>query len=445
MQYLWWFGEAGDLYSEHCADPSHVEELKCVVVEAAGYKVSGWIATVKVSGQLGAEDDNINKLVVLFQGKTAQEDILEEFAEGGIYTKYLFGEIHAEFLDDDEKPDIATSSRQAINKDDERYLALKEWVKTQLKHIQSKWTTLRNQKGAEEAFVIPGIREWFDHLSSSGSKKSARSLFGKINQLTLDSSDKKLLFKHSVLAFESLKIKENLDALERMDATDLPVLKELFTSLDDVEAALYHEIITERLAKIKTLKDKALGDDLEKAVQEHIFNNLWLLDTSWDRATENPVMEEEIGKAIGKLNGKLERSAEGKLALGSRLDIRYKNPAGRHVIVELKRGSVLVDSNDLGKQVSKYIRSIRAILRTAGRGNEPVEAICILGRKCSDFVSDEDEDEALRALRERSIRIMYYQELIDHAYEDYRSFLDKKAEAGRITEFLRQIETADVS
>ena len=77
------------------------------------------------------------------RGKLAQEDILEEFGEGGLYTKYIFGEIHANFLDLDEEEDIATTSRQKLIEEDPRYLALKSKLRLELKHIQNKWTEFR--------------------------------------------------------------------------------------------------------------------------------------------------------------------------------------------------------------------------------------------------------------------------------------------------------------
>jgi len=74
--------------------------------------VRGWIGTVKESGALKDEEDNLNKIVVMVRGKMAQEDILEDFNEGGMYSKYLIGELHADFLDINDQEDIATSSRQ---------------------------------------------------------------------------------------------------------------------------------------------------------------------------------------------------------------------------------------------------------------------------------------------------------------------------------------------
>ena len=121
------------------------------------YKITGWIGTPKAVRDLKDENDNLNKIVVMVRGKLAQEDILEEFGEGGIYSKYLIGEIHADFLDKDDENDIATSSRQKIIEDDPRYQALKGFIYSELKHIQSSWTEYRNEQGLERAEEIPAI------------------------------------------------------------------------------------------------------------------------------------------------------------------------------------------------------------------------------------------------------------------------------------------------
>jgi hypothetical protein len=158
----------------------------------------------------------------MVRGKVAQEDILEGFNEGGMYSKYLIGEIHADFLDLDTKEDIATSSRQKIIEDDPRYELLTKFLWRELKHIQNKWTDLRNKEGEKRALELPAVKEWFTSLSTEN-KQRARSLFGKINQLTLDSDDdRKRLLKHAVLAFESLRYRENLQRFSKTWTTLKP-------------------------------------------------------------------------------------------------------------------------------------------------------------------------------------------------------------------------------
>jgi len=257
IQYIWVYDHKQFSYASYCKylDKSDKRSGK---LAGTKYNIHGWIGSVKGAGDLKDGDENLNKIVVMVRGKLAKEDILEEFSEGGIYSKYLIGEINADFLDVDDKADIATSSRQDIKRDDERYLQLRAFLAKELKYIQSSWTDLRNLGGKKEAMKIPEIEEWFEGLKGD-TKRRAERLFGKINLITVDSEDeKKSLLKHSILAFESLRYKENLDALERISPENLASLSEIFTDLDDIEAVLYHQIVTERLLVIEAL-DKKVG------------------------------------------------------------------------------------------------------------------------------------------------------------------------------------------
>ena len=58
--------------------------------------------------------DETNVIPVLARGKLIHEDLLSSVKPAGLYSKYLMGEIHADFVDDDNLPDIATSDRQNL-------------------------------------------------------------------------------------------------------------------------------------------------------------------------------------------------------------------------------------------------------------------------------------------------------------------------------------------
>jgi hypothetical protein len=435
LQYLWYYGSESKKYVDYCDTKklSHSEFRKNKV---RGYKVSGWIGSVEKSGDLKDGTDKINKIGILARGKLAQEDILEEFTEGGMYTKYLIGEIHADFLDQDNKEDIATSSRQKIIEDDPRYEALKKWIQIELKYIESSWTDLRNKGGTKKALENPAIKEWFNSLKSKN-KKRAESLFGKINQLTLDSdAEKQELFKYSVLAFESLRYKENLEALDSLSPGDIGAFRELFADCDDIEAALYHQIVKERLQIIDKLHSHIEKNDLEKVVQSHLYDHLWLLDPSWDRATETPYMEQSVGTAFNKINAGL--SAEEKKG---RIDIKYKTTSGKHLIIELKRANRAVSDTELMDQVLKYHEALRKILKEAGKDREPIEVICLVGKNLKNWTDETNRKTSELSLSAKNIRVVLYQQLIEDAYRSYKAFLEKNKEAGRIATLIENIES----
>ena len=112
LSYIWYFGNESQKYADFCENVSHKEERENIIsCNGENYKITGWIGSVDASGDLKDGEDNLNKIVVLVRGKLGQEDILSEYSEGGLYSKYLIGEINADFFDDDTLDDMATSTK----------------------------------------------------------------------------------------------------------------------------------------------------------------------------------------------------------------------------------------------------------------------------------------------------------------------------------------------
>lgn len=437
LQYLWHHGEGSKKYVELCKKKSEYTEKRDGDVEfedgGSIYPVTGWIGTTDTPSDLKDGDENLNKIVIMVRGKLAQEDILEDIAEGGVYTKYLIGEIHADFLDDDNLDDIATSNRQEIIKNAPRYKALRNWVNKELMHIKYKWTDLRNRSGVKEATKVPAINKWLKGLGKD-KRKQAEAMFGKIGQLTLQQDERIELYQYCVLAFEKLKYRDSLSALENMSPENLREFTEVFAELDDIEASLYYQIVQERLQIIDTLRDQARDDVVEKVIQEHLYEHLWLLDPSWDRATATPLMEQNVRAAFDEVDATL--SEEEKRG---RFDIKYKMTSGKHVIIELKRAGRKLRSTQLQDQVDKYRNALRKIVQATGK-NEPIEVVCLVGQRPEDWETSEQEEESRRSMEAKNTRVVLYQELIEDAYRSYQRFLEQQEKAGRVYELIRNIE-----
>ena len=442
LQYLWHYGQGSEKYIDLCDsgkleyhEPGdgriEVKDEDRAKVEVS--QVTGWIGTVKEAADVNAHDDNLNKIVIMVRGKLAQEDILEDFTEGGLYTKYIIGEIHADFLDIDEQDDIATSNRQEVIKDDPRYTALKDWVQSKLKHVESQWRHRRNEKGEQEARQIPAIDNWFKGLNPD-KQKHARALFGMIGELTLKEEERSELHKYSVMAFETLRYKGSLSALDNVSPENLKEFTEVFAQLDDIEASLYYQIVQERLQIIDALREQARDDVVERVIQKHLYEHLWLLDPSWDRATETPLMEQNVKTAFDEIDAGL--TADEK---NGRFDIKYKMTSGKHVIIELKRAGKKLRGTQLQDQVDKYRNALRKLIQEIGK-NEPIEVVCLVGQRLEDWETPEQEDESRRSMEAKNTRVVLYKELIENAYRSYQMFLEKHKEAGRVIELIKNIE-----
>jgi hypothetical protein len=437
IEYLWHFGSDGKKYIDYCKK----EKLKGnnqfdekLFVGDDEYTVGGWLGLVEKSGDLQDGDDNLNKIVVMVRDKMAQEDILEEFREGGMYTKYLFGEVHADFLDINDKEDIATSSRQKIIENDPRYKALKKFILDKLKVIAKQRAEYKNKTGTDEALKHGVIKDWFTSLKGD-TKTKAKKLFGKINQITTDDPDhKKQLFKHGILAFEKLRYMDSLDKLEEISLDKLEAFTEVFMEFDEIEKTLYYEITKGRIEIINKLKNHTDENALEKVLQEYLYEHLWLLDPSWDRATENPLIEQSVHKEFDEISNKL--SSDEKKA---RMDIKYRKTSGKHIIIELKRASVATDSDTLRMQVKKYINGLEKQLILIN-SDEPIEAICVVGKKLKDWDTSEKEERGKQSLSIDRIRVVTYSQLIHDSYESYQAYIGVSQKNSKILDLMSRID-----
>jgi Histidine kinase-, DNA gyrase B-, and HSP90-like ATPase len=439
IEFLWHYGASGKSALAHCQERTRdFGRPDLVKVDGTEYRVGGWIGTVRIPKTLRDEDDNLNRVVLMVRNKLAEDNLLDRSTEAGLFTKYLVGELQADFLDLDELHDIATTSRQKMIEDDPRYISLVDFVKGELRHIEGKWTELRNEEGTDKALAYPAIKVWFEHLKGDN-RRVARSLFGKIYQIPVDDEeDRKTLLKHAVLAFERMAYAEELDELDRVSVEDLAKFTVLVGRLDDIEAALYREIVFQRLQVIRKLRENVEADARERVIQDHLFRHLWLLDPAWERATDAAAYVEK-GVQEGFDTATRELTEEERRG---RLDLRYKTTAGQHLIVELKRTSVRLTTEDIERQVNKYRRALEQVLRQHQvKGN--IETVVVLGSLPSDWDrSERAEEEGRRRLDVIGTRIVTYASMIDHAYAAYESFFDKQKEVGKVQDLIRSLGPA---
>ena len=387
------------------------------------HSINGWIAIARRSNDLddrtSDHDDNLNKITILMRGKVAQEDILQEYRLGGLITKYMFGEVHADFLDVDDDDDIATTSRQHLAEDHPRYVALKKFIERELRHIWSETNKLKDQREFETAIRSnPYVKQWYDTLGKT-LKRSAKSVFRGIDVANMDDEHRHRFYANAVLAFEHLKMKYALDEIDHVDDSNMEAFLDWLADMDAIEASYYFEIVRERLRIIEELQQRVDDDDYEKVLQKYIFDHLWLLDPAWERATQYQQIEERIQNAIERVPMRNKSHV--------RPDIRYRRVAGVHVIIELKRPSVSTRKTEIEDQVRDYIAAVRQkINQDPDEARFPIEAICLLGKLPTGWSDDDDRRLDEESLGTYGIRVMTYDQLINRAHSAYAKFLEAK-------------------
>lgn len=399
------------------------------------FTVTGYVASVYKPQNLGNKEDSANIFSVFANGRVFAENILDEANSAKYYQNYLVGEVHADFLDDDEI-DRATASREAIKRDDPRYQALLGFVRTTLEEIGDQWDEWRTELGLDSNDKgNDAVNDWLATLTDKRDVTVARRLMTSIKNATIHSDDikndaaKKILYKGAIIGFEKLKLRKQLDQLAGVTDVLSAEFSSIFSSLNDVEEAAYSEITKQRLEIIKKFKDIANDPSaLEKVAQKYLFEHLWLLDPSWDRVTGRGEMELTLTDYIKK------RDPD---STGARLDITYRASSGRHIVVELKKpGLTSLRYIDLYEQVRKYKAAVEEYYKDklSGTPQPPIDIYLLIAKTPSGF-SESDK----RSLAEQSGQIITYQQLITDAINSYQTYLDAMKNTGNLESILAKL------
>ena len=429
LEYIWYLGQESKPFADQSPNRTRAIQIDSIVDPEKDWKVSGWVATF--DERKSVEEGN-NTIVILSRGKLVHEDILKDLKEARVFRNYLIGEIRADFLDLDELDDIATSDRQNLKENDPRFLALKKYVEEKILNvIGNKWTDFRNENATEKATANPAIKAWFGQLSPDR-KKYARQLFGKIDSFPVDDDIfKKTLYKHAIMAFERLSLQENLEALDKLQENDMEFFFGIFDEIDDIEKVLYGEIAKGRLEVLKKFED-ITPKALEAVVQKHIFDHLWLLDPSWERASADAKIEQSVTKEFKKVTDKLTKEEK-----AGRIDIRYRTAAGKHIIIELKKGDRKVSAIELTQQAGKYRSALSKCLKTTDPDvDHVIEVICLVGSVPSPPAELERVEQMLKS---ESARFITYDYLVQQARKSYADYLDASKSFSRIQDTIDQI------
>lgn len=398
------------------------------------WKVSGWIGTARLPKQLDTKEaGNLNGIVVFARGRLFHENILDKLNDGRLYTKYLTGQIEADFLDDDDKPDIATSDRQRVQEDDPRYEQLISFLKSSLTQVEKRWAEWRKKHEVEKAKeTSPALAEWFDALPK-GYQKSAETLIAKLSSLPMDDeNDRKLMYRHGILAFERMKLRGSTEEF----VTNIASADKLLTLLadrDSLEASLYRDIVKSRLEAIHSFQTISDENAKERVLQKYLFNHLWLLDPAWERATDSQVMESQLTNA-----GVLIEDMTEKQRLG-RVDIAYRTNAGQHVIIEIKRVSRKMQLLDLVEQGQTYVDKLKKILQAKNVMEPDIEVVFVLGKAVDEETSNPDRLKSSMMSISPGSRIVHYNTLITGALEAYSAYINESKSLDKLEKIVDRI------
>ncbi len=421
-EYLWTFGD------EQPTLPKDVKPKKVfnLPMRAEGWPadwhIAGWVASVDKPRSLSTPEGNLNSIVVHARGRLAAEDILSDVQGAQHFYRYVTGQVTADFLDTTDREDVITSDRQRLRDYDDRVGKLRAFLKTQLETMESTWKDLRSEERKKGLFdQFPQLRTWLDGLQK-GFKEKAETLLEKVAAMEdgdgRPMADRELM-RATLFGFERLMLRGDAEKLERAMEDGPDAMLKLLAGQDELEMALYRDIVIERLRAIEALSKLTEENQKERVLQEYLFDHLWMLDPAWDRATGNAEMEKRL-----KLQSCFSDDNETKEKFG-RIDIRYRQVGGGNVLVELKRYKVKPSPFQLAEQCSQYVQALKQVESTP----KTWSIVAIVGTMSAD---DREKAEYHMRAEARDARVVTYDQLISQAASQYSEFIERTRKADRI-------------
>lgn len=121
------------------------------------------------------------------------------------------------------------------------------------------------------------------------------------------------------------------------------------------------------------------------------------------------------------------------------MDIAYWTNAGKHIIVELKRGSRKLRLLDLQEQGQIYSDKLRKLLFQQGEHKPNIEVVFVLGKPVDEEEDNPDRVKSSMTAVPPGSRIVHYDTLIKGARDAYSEYLEKSEELDRLEEIVKQI------
>ncbi len=373
-------------------------------------------------------------------GKTAQAPPfffdVEATATGQHSTRYVIGEIEADFIDTglDDETDRVSTDRQELDWDEATLLPLRSWGQELSRKALAECRDFKGVKVEETALNNAALKQRIEQLEKQ-SQAQVRTFLRQLGPVE-DNPDRILELADSLVrAYEFRHFHDVLGDIETA-AEDPDKLKELLSNLRDwkvLESRAILEIVNGRLQIIDKFQ-LMLADDAPETAHNIGDDNMhdligrfpWLLNPEWQVLDEEKQLTKQLREwGTADIPDPEDRRRYDFLALS---DLR------RLVVIEMKRPGHAVEATDLTRLIEYRERLARA--------DDRPELMMVMLHGGQVNVS-EDEQRNWETAPDRELR--KWSRVFEKSrvqYEHYRAVLTGDVTSGAFTEAKRDVAQA---
>ena len=209
---------------------------------------------------------------------------------------YLVGEIHAEWLDEDEGEDLVTTDRQDILWESVYGRAFREWGADWIRRIAAKSREPRRARVEQLFLKVSGLEAKAKKRFADQDIVSTALEFGKqVGRFAAEDElgDQEYVDGLTKVVLSAAPHKALMDAFEAFNQEmfgeegGIDSLLDLFSKTRVAEMASYAQIAWERVKAIRKLENVLKKGGPEDVLQRIVAEATWLIDATWTPITAN--------------------------------------------------------------------------------------------------------------------------------------------------------------
>lgn len=372
----------------------------------------------KIKGKIIASQttvpENMRGIALFSRGKLVNKHSFFDVTATSFGYSYLTGWLDVDFIDD-WIPDVISTDRQSLNWEDERCDELKKYLEAAISFVYTQRRLLieDDKKKSIKIKIGVDIDEWVDALPKH-EKVLARKLVKTIVSNDGIENEKAAELTSFVKdSFQFTTFKELAYEMDDNNTSNAELLN-LLNEWKVIEAREMYKLAEVRVQTIKKFQENIDNDTREVPVMHNFFVQFpWLLDPRIMN------FKDEIRYST-LLRQKFNDNALPDI--DRRLDFLCHNFVGQLFIIELKRPSKILSSNEL-EQAMEYVDFIQKHL-----GNENINKVScyLIGKKLSDSSIVQRKAKSYRDSGDVIVRT--YDELLSAAMKYHSEFIEKYEE-----------------
>lgn len=390
------------------------------ILPDADWTVTGWIGALdRTTPQIDGIDRGI---VLMARGKLVQEPFAFDAGVGQQYAfSYLIGELHVDFVDEEE--DTIATTRNTLVWTTDANAALMEWGQTEVNKIARQWGHKRNEDAKRQLEENELYRKFQQQAGRIEKKREFNRADQLISQLILQAIDKNPAadvshFEPIIQMFlefwEFDTFRDMAQDLANAEFEETEKLISLFREWEILEAREMARVTEGRITTIERLQELIKTNAREvPTVRDFLKEFPWVLDPRWT------MVDDEV--RYSNLLRKKYREGHDTPEEDRRIDFLCVREGTNLVVVEIKRPQSRASRKEL-EQILDYVIFMQDYIQQTTDPNYKLESVTgyLL---CGDLVDTSDVRQRRQHLERSQIYVRRYGDLLDMVKRTHAEFL----------------------